>query len=145
MFLSHRSAIILSIAVTSGWLSISCTDNRISECNQIVNVANQTVTEAKGITPKSLVSNPEAMLKVANAMDKAAQLMEALEIRDAQIKTYQVGLVGMYRDTSKATKDFVGAFKQRNRPAAETALRSLKQATVNEPELVAGIKNYCKP
>jgi hypothetical protein len=49
----------------------------------------------------------------------------------------------MYRDTSKATRDFVAAFKKKDRSAAEAALTNLQKATTPEKQLVEGINVYC--
>jgi predicted translin family RNA/ssDNA-binding protein len=122
---------------------VSCSESKVSQCNKIIKVANEAVSQAKTVTNGGQASDPKAMLQAADAMEKASKAMEAINVKDAKLKDYQTGFIKMYRDTSKATREFVGAFEKKNRPAAETALTNLQQATTPEKQLVADINTYC--
>jgi hypothetical protein len=50
----------------------------------------------------------------------------------------------MYKETSKATRNFVDAYNRQNRSEAESAIQALQAATNPEKQLVADINNYCK-
>jgi len=126
-------------------LTVSCTESKISQCYKIIDVANKAVNETKAVTNNGQTSDTTAMLKAADAMEKASEDMKAINVKDEKLKNYQTGYVSMYRDTSKATRDFVTAFKKKDRPAAETALTNLQQATASEPQLANGLNGYCKP
>ncbi|HEY9612902.1 MAG TPA: hypothetical protein V6C93_26370 [Allocoleopsis sp.] len=115
----------------------------MSQCNKIIKVANQAVTEAKSITKGGQASDSKAMLKAADAMEKASKDMEAIKVNDQKLQDYQTRFVTMYRDTSKATRDFVAAFQKKDRSAAEAALTNLQKATTPEKQLVEGINVYC--
>ena len=135
--------VLLPLTATLSLLTVSCSESKVSQCNKIIKVANQAVTEAKSITNGGQASDSQAMLKAADAMEKASKDMEAIKVNDQKLQDYQTRFVTMYRDTSKATRDFVAAFKKKDRSAAEAALTNLQKATTPEKQLVEGINVYC--
>ncbi|HEY9797328.1 MAG TPA: hypothetical protein V6D30_16915 [Leptolyngbyaceae cyanobacterium] len=143
MHFPKRYFVLLPWAAVISLLTVSCTESKVSQCNKIIQVANTAVSEAKAVTNGGQASDPKAMLKAADAMEKASQEMKAIEVKDEKLQDYKAGFINMYRDTSKATRDFITAFEKKNRPAAETALTNLQQATVPEKQLVADINTYC--
>ncbi len=138
-----RYFVVFTLTATISLSLASCAESKISQCNKIIQVANEAVSEAKSITNGGQASDPKAMLKAADAMEKASQEMEAIEVKDAKLQDYQAGFINMYRDTSQATRDFVGAFEKKDRSAAEAALNKLQQATTPERQLVEEINTYC--
>ena len=135
--------VLLPLTAAISLLTISCAESKISQCNKIIKIANDAVSQAKTVTNGGQASDPKAMLQAADAMEKASKEMETISVKDAKLKDYQTGFIKMYRDTSKATRDFVGAFEKKDRLAAETALTNLQQATTPEKQLVTEINNYC--
>lgn len=138
-----RYFVLIPLTAAIGMLSVSCTESKVSQCNKIIQVANQAVSEAKAVTKGGQISDPQAMLKAADSMEKASQEMEAIEVKDAKLQDYQAGFITMYRDTSKSTRDFVTAFQKKERSTAEAALTKLQQATAPEKQLVQEINTYC--
>jgi phosphate uptake regulator len=124
-------------------LAIGCTQSKVSQCNKIIQIANEAVSEAKSVTNSGQTSDPQAMLEAADAMEKASQDMEAIDVRDETLQDYQAGFINMYQNTSQATRDFVTAFEKKDRSAAEAALTNLQQATTPEQQLVEDINTYC--
>ncbi|HEY9650724.1 MAG TPA: hypothetical protein V6C95_08680 [Coleofasciculaceae cyanobacterium] len=143
MHFPNRYFVLIPLTAAIGVLSISCAESKVSQCNKIIQVANQAVSEAKAVTQGGQVSDPQAMLKAAESMEKASQEMEAIQVKDAKLQDYQAGFITMYRDTSKATRDFVTAFQKKDRSTAEAALTKLQQATTPEKQLVQDINTYC--
>ncbi|MBW4576687.1 MAG: hypothetical protein KME08_15535 [Aphanothece sp. CMT-3BRIN-NPC111] len=143
MHFVRRYAVIVPMAVVISFLSVSCGESKVSQCKKLINTANQTVKEANEVTNGGQTRNPDTMLKAADNMDKAAKEMEALKVSDERLKEYQAGYIKMYRDTSTATRDLVGAFKKKERQAVNVALKNLQQAIVPEPQLVSGVNKYC--
>ena len=143
MHFSTRYFILLPLTAVISLLSVSCGESKISQCNKIIKVANQAVSQAKSVTNGGQANDPKAMLKAADAMEKASKEMKALNVKDKKLQEYQNGFIKMYGNTSKATRNFVTAFEKKDRPAAEAALTSLQQATTPERQLVADINTYC--
>lgn len=143
MHFPTRYFVLLPLSAVISLLTISCAQSKVSQCNKIIQVANTAVSEAKAVTNGGQASDPKAMLKAADAMEKASQEMNAIEVKDAKLQDYKAAFINMYRDTSKATRDFITAFEKKDRPAAEVALKNLQQATIPEKQLVADINSYC--
>lgn len=138
-----RYLVLFSLTTAISLLTASCSESKISQCNRIIKIANDAVSQAKTVTNGGQASDPKAMLQAAEAMDNASKQMTDIPVNDLKLKDYQTGFVKMYRDTSKATRDFVKAFEKKDRPAAERALTALQQATTPEKQLVADINTYC--
>lgn len=143
MHFPTRYFVLLPLSAVISLLATSCAESKISQCNKIIQVANTAVSEAKAVTNGGQASDPKAMLKAADAMEKASQEMNVIEVKDAKLQDYKAAFISMYRDTSKATRDFITAFEKKDRPAAEVALKNLQQATVPEKQLVTDINSYC--
>lgn len=143
MHFPKRYFVLLSFTTAISLLAVSCAESKVSQCNKIIKVANEAVSQAKTVTRGGQASDPKAMLKAAEAMEKASKEMEAIKVNDAKLQGYQTGFIKMYRDTSKATRDFVKAFEKKDRSSAETALTNLQQSTKPEKQLVADINTYC--
>lgn len=125
-------------------LSVSCADPQVYQCNEIIGIANETVTEARELTAGGQTTDPQAMLQAADAMEQASAEMKAVEVEDEQLQDFQQGFVAMYEKTAQATRAFVKAYEESDRDSAETALGNLQQATSAEDELVRGINEYCR-
>lgn len=142
MHFPRRYFVLLPLTAALSLLTVSCSESKVSQCNKIIKIANKAVTEAKSITNGGQTSDPKAMLKAADAMEKASKDMEDIKVSDEKLQDYQNRFVIMYRDTSKATRDFVSAYGK-DRSAAEAALVNLQKATVPEKQLVDEINIYC--
>lgn len=143
MFGSSRSVILLSLSIAIALFGSACGQSRIQQCNNIIEIANEAVNEAKQLTNGGQTDDPQAMVEAADAMEQAAQDMEALELVEPTLQDYRQGFIAMYEETAAATREFVEAFEQKDRPAAEAALSRLQRATNPEEELVQGINEYC--
>ncbi|MFB8791956.1 MAG: hypothetical protein U7123_24695 [Potamolinea sp.] len=116
---------------------------KISQCNQIIEITNEALSNVKSINNNDNTSQDKAMLRVANFMDKAAVELEKISVTDKTLKGSQAGFIKMYKDTSQATRNFVTAYNNRNRPESESAIQALQAATSSEKQLVADINTYC--
>jgi oligoendopeptidase F len=143
MHFPMRYFLIVPLTTAVSFLAIGCTESKVSQCNKIIQIANEAVSEAKSVTNGGQSSDPQAMLEAATAMEKASQDMASINVRDETLQDYQAGFVNMYQDTSQATRDFVTAFEKKDRSAAEAALTNLQQATTPEQQLVEDINTYC--
>ncbi len=144
MPLQRKYTVLFTTTIAITLLIISCSESKVNQCQKITNVTNEAVSKAKAFTDGGKAKDPDAMLKAADTMDKAAAEMAAIKVSDSQLKDYQTGFIKMYRDTSKSTREFVVAFKKKERPAVESTLNKLKQAIAPEQKLVNGLNTYCK-
>ena len=116
---------------------------KISQCNQIIAIANQAVKDTNAITNREQASSPGDMLKAAEALESAARQLENLAIIDQRLQSYRLRYVNIYRQTSSATRDFLTAYERRDPDEARTAIQALQVATSPEKQLVSEINNYC--
>ncbi|HEY9612895.1 hypothetical protein [Allocoleopsis sp.] len=123
--------------------SASPPETKVSQCNQIIEIANEAVSNAKTITNNGNSSEPAAMLRAAEAMGDAAEKMKRVSLNDPILQGLQSRFIVMYEQTSQATRDFIRAFQAKNRPEAEAALHALETAISPEKQLVDEINNYC--
>ena len=137
----YRAIVPMTVAIS--FLTVSCGESKVSQCQKIINVANQASTEAKVLTKGVPPIDPDAMVKAADTMDKAAQAMEAIKLSDNKLKEYQTGFSKMYRDTSTAMRGLVEPLKNKDRQKVFATLKNLRQAIVPEPQLVSGLNTYC--
>jgi hypothetical protein len=143
----YRRSIAFSALICLGLLVTSCTDNKVSQCNKLIKVANGAVSSVESVTqnasPNNSPDNVEAMTKIAEAADKAKADMQGLQLSDEKLKDFQTRFVSMYTDTSKATRDLVKAAGSKDAASAQKAFDSLKSATDREAPLVSEVNKYC--
>jgi hypothetical protein len=143
MYFLRCYRVIVPMTVAISFLTVSCGESKVSQCQKIINVANQASTEAKVLTKGGQPIDPDAMVKAADTMDKAAQAMELIKLSDNKLKEYQTGFSKMYRDTSTAMRGLVEPLKNKDRQKVFATLKNLRQAIVPEPQLVSGLNTYC--
>jgi hypothetical protein len=136
-------AVVIFLSAAIGFLAFSCTESKNAQCEGIIQTANQFATKATQLTNGGQTDDPQAILQAADAMDQAAEKMQAISLTDPQLQNYRASFVKMYQEISKATRDYVKAYNNKDRPGAEDALSKLQRATQPEQELVQGINQYC--
>jgi hypothetical protein len=146
MYSIRRYAVILPSTAAILFLTVGCSESKISQCSKIVKIATQTVNQTKAIAGQGKKVSPEVILKGAETMDKAAQSMAAIELSDTKLKEYQGGFINMYRDISKNIRAFGVAAQRRDRIAAIAALKTWQQANFREQDtrLTTEVKSYCQ-
>lgn len=143
MHFPMRYFVLLPLTAAISFLAVSCSESKVAQCNKIIKVTNEVVSQTKSVTNGNQAIDLKATLKAADAMEKASQEMQAIKVSDKKLQDYQSRFTNMYRDTSKATRDFVAAFEKKDRSSAETALLKLQRATTPEKQLVDDINKYC--
>lgn len=136
-----QSFVLFSLTAVLAVSITSCSENKVDQCNQIIRIANEAGTQAKTVTNGG--RDPKSAIKAAEVIEKASQKMKDLPISDPKLKDYQSIFVKMYRDTSKATRDYAIAFEKKDRLAAEKANTNLQLAAVPEPKLISDMYTYC--
>lgn len=131
------------LIVTISLISNGCAAPKKNECRKIIELANETVKEARNLTNGEKSTDPEAALLAADTMEMAAEKMSSLEISDQQLQQYQKDFIEMYRDTAQATRSFVKAYEKTDQTQLKQAREQLEKATAPEGELVTKINQYC--
>ncbi len=117
--------------------------SRAAQCNQLIAVANQAVSTVQGIAQGTNSGSATAMAGIAEASDRFAKEMQALQLTDPQLVGFQNRFVSMYVDTGSATRAMVEATENKNSEAAQSSFDALKTATDREAPLVNDVNRYC--
>ncbi len=134
--LLSRFTILKVIALVIGLLLHGCGENRVSQCNKIVTVANKT---------KALVApkDPSGFIGFAENIDRIRTEVQAIAIQDSNLKEQQIQLLSMYADVSQALKGQAKAIETKDKNALEKAKQDLGTAAGKENELVDRINELC--
>jgi hypothetical protein len=143
MTVLFKRATTLSMATAVGLLAVSCGASKVSQCNNLIEVANNAVTEVQAVTATAQPQDVNSMLKIAETADQATADMQALELSDEQLQGFQQRFITMYTDTSAATRALVDAVNQKNSQGAQQAYSDLQAATGQESALVNEVNTYC--
>jgi hypothetical protein len=138
-----KRATTISIVTALGLLAVSCGESKVSQCNKLIEVANNAVTEVQNVTSAAQPQDVNSMTKIAETADKATADMQALELSDEQLQGFQQRFVTMYTDTSKSTRALVDAVNKKDAAAAEQSYKDLQAATGQESALVGEVNTYC--
>lgn len=141
LFSRNRAVVVLSAAL--GVFAIGCSQNKIAQCNQLIEVANEAVTEVQAITENASPDDPAAFLRIADTADQAKTNLQAIEVTDGQLQTYQERFVTLYTNTGDSTRNLVEAVNAQDNQAAQQAYDALQQAIAEEPNLVNEVNGYC--
>lgn len=141
----RKCAVIFTLTAAISCLLVSYGESKVTQCNKIIEVANRATNESSTLTQGGQKNTPEVLLATAKAMDQAVQEMQAIKINDKKLQELQAGFVKMYQDTSQILRDYVFTSNKQDYKAAEKAIQSLSQKSIQPSEnLVQGINSYCQ-
>ncbi len=143
--MSFRIRSTVAVTVLTSAIVAGCSaNNRIAQCNRLIEVANQAVNQVETVTQNFAPEEVEALEEIANTTDQAANSLESVSLDDEQLQRYQNRFVSLYIETSQATRSLVSAVEQQNTNAAQEAYNALETATNQEGPLVNEINTYCR-
>lgn len=139
-----KQTFLLSAAAAISLLFAGCGESKVSQCNKLVKVANQAVTVGQ-----ELGKNPQqnkgskALTEAAGKVDKIANDLKAVEVKDEKLQGFQSRFLKLYQDTSTGMKNTAKAVDKKDIPGANRLLASLKKSASDESALVKEINTYC--
>lgn len=145
LFRCFQKTKIFFICVLLGFLTSSCGD-KVSQCQQIMKIANRVVKESNELTLNEKVAETDLnnWLKAANVMEKAAKEIKSLNITDSQLIDYRSGLSEIYQINSQATNEIVKARKERDIVVAKAAQNKVREVGKLEKQIQNNFNNYCQ-
>jgi len=132
----NRYAALSATALVFGVLLYGCGDNRISQCNKFVTVANKTKTLAM---PKDV----SGFVPLAENIDQIRTEVQAIALQDSNLKELQGQLLGMYGNVSQSLKSQSKATEAKDKNAIEKAKQDLASAARQESDIVDRINALC--
>ncbi len=131
-----RYALLSATALAIGLLLYGCGENKVSQCNKIVTVANK----AKNLAvPKDITG----FTQLAENIDQIRTELQAIAVQDSKLKELQVQLLGMYGDVSQALKSQVKATETKDKKAIDKAKQELTTAAGKESDIVDRLNDLC--
>ncbi|WP_088894064.1 hypothetical protein [Leptolyngbya ohadii] len=156
LFRLRRGVWQTSTIAALAFLVVGCSEGKVSQCNQLIGVANQAVTQVQSVTQSANpapgapgtsnannANNIEAMTRIATAADQARTEMEGLQFSDERLTQFQSRFVAMYTEIGNATRALVSSAQASNSQGAQQAFDQLKTATEKEAPLVTEVNQYC--
>ncbi|MGF1514207.1 MAG: hypothetical protein ACFB5Z_11005 [Elainellaceae cyanobacterium] len=143
MPLRHHS--LIGIAAVLAGLA-GCSSGKLDQCNQLIEVANQAVTEVEAVTSDSAPRDTDtaAFVSITEAAQQAATQLESIDLTDEQLQGYRQRFIKLYVATGDATEALVTAVEEQDPIGAEDAYTDLETATSQEQPLVEEINQYCQ-
>ena len=122
-----------------------CGKTKYSQCEQIFQVANRLNKDVNHLSyfNDRQPTQMKSWLEAANAIDRAANHLEALQINDSQLIEYRNKFVTVYRIYSQATYDAVKARENQNFQALESIKDDAQKAGQMQRDLIEEIDAYC--
>ncbi|MBH8564022.1 hypothetical protein I8748_17830 [Nostoc sp. CENA67] len=141
---AFKQTAILSATAAIAILFTGCGESKVTQCNKIINVANQAATIGQEISTNSKSEKgSKSLTEAATKIDKIANDMKAVEVKDEKLQGFQGRFLKLYQDSSKALRDTAGALDKKNLKAATGFLATLKNTTNQESAIVKEINGYC--
>jgi septal ring factor EnvC (AmiA/AmiB activator) len=132
----NRYNVLGMTALSMGLLLYGCGENRVTQCNKFVTVANKT---------KDLVAPKDAasFTQLADKIEQIRTETQAIAVKDSQLKDLQTKLLSMYGDVSSALKAQAKALEAKDTNAQTKAKQDLETAAGKESDLVDSINTLC--
>ncbi len=115
------------------------------QCNQLTQLANDTVEDVQVIVRTNAAPNATALTQVSERFDQSKEEVEALQLSDSQLQTYQQQFLTMYTETSRTARELAIALDQQAFEDAREARTKFQAAISQESTLVEQVNTYCEP
>jgi hypothetical protein len=131
----------LSLLVVSSLLCFlvnACGENKLIQCNKIIQVANKFETIATDVT-----KDAAGFEKIAAQIDEISKEMQTLKVDNETLGGFRDRFVQIYQETSQSMREISKAIGARNATKIAKATESLKATVAKETSLNGEINRYC--
>ncbi|PIE06027.1 MAG: hypothetical protein CSA75_01670 [Sorangium cellulosum] len=144
--MKYKFAWALGMLSIVGSLTLSgCCDGKVQECNKLVTVINNNGESIKTATAKmnAAKEDTKAIEEVASTMEKAADDIKVVEVKDEELAKLSKEYEDMLRNGAKAARDMVKAASDNDLPALTKAMGEIGKVETTEAKLVNRVNQYC--
>ncbi len=124
-------------------LLASCGPTKTAQCNSLIAIVNKVGNETMAMSKSTNPNKMAELTKMAGNFEQYAQEMAAVKLEDQALQGFQARFVGMYQETSKASKDLLGAIAKRDARLVGSSIKALRAASGKESSLVTEMNQYC--
>jgi hypothetical protein len=135
---------IVLMTISISFLTVGCSNGKLSQCANVIKVVNQTVTDTKTITAGGTKGDVPTIEQLVKTFDKAAKEMESVSVDDEKLKTYKNQFVTMYRGATEINQRLLIAIKEKKSTILYEELRKSRKIFTPERDLTQSISQYCK-
>lgn len=139
----RRGAVVLGFA-TLGLLAAGC-GGKVAECNKLVSVINSNAEAVKTATTKMDTSkgDPKPFEELAGAMDKAADSIKGVPLKNEELKKLAKEYEEMMRNGAKDARSMVTAAAANDVAGLNKAMGEMGKIETAEAQLINKLNTFC--
>ncbi|WP_437783964.1 hypothetical protein [Sorangium sp. So ce1097] len=122
-----------------------CGQNKVSECNALIEVINKGVQSIEKGTKAGTDQGGSSELKaMADAMDKVAADAAQVKLTTQELQKFSSEYQAMAKDVAKAARDLATAADANDAEKSNAAQAAIEKAIKQEDPLVDNINKFCQ-
>jgi hypothetical protein len=139
--IGKTSLILILLTLPLSVMLSSCAETKTAQCQKIILITKKIAEESANNRDST---DPEKILTVAKAFEEAGQQVQALNLKDNQLRTYQQELANIYDGNAEATRNIINAIKSKDILTAKLAQDQVRQIGKKEQLLITQMNQYCQ-
>lgn len=139
--IGKTSLILILLTLPLSLMLSSCAETKTAQCQKIILITKKIAEESANNRDST---DPEKILTVAKAFEEAGQQVQALTLKDNQLRTYQQELANIYDGNAEATRNIINAIKSKDILTAKLAQDQVRQIGKKEQLLITQMNQYCQ-
>jgi hypothetical protein len=139
--IGKAGSILILLTLPLSLMLSSCAETKTAQCQKIILITKKIAEESANNRDST---DPEKILTVAKAFEEAGQQVQALKLKDNQLRTYQQELANIYDGNAEATRNIINAIKSKDILTAKLAQDQVRQIGKKEQLLITQMNQYCQ-
>jgi len=119
----------------------------LSECMELGNIVNWTDSQANSLFSRTDVDDLNSLVSMlaglARVSEQAAVNLQAIQLTDSQLHSYQQDFIRVYQGFNRVTQGFVAATGEREYGNMEQSNTQIQNLASQEVELINRVNAYC--
>ncbi|MGK3995391.1 hypothetical protein [Sorangium sp. So ce1024] len=137
------AALVAALGLVAG--AGGCGQNKVSECNALIEVINKGVQSIEKGTKAGTDQGGSSELKaMADAMDKVAADAAQVKLTTPELQKFSSEYQAMAKDVAKAARDLATAADANDADKSNAAQAAIEKAIKQEDPLVDNINKFCQ-
>ena len=139
--IEKTGSILILLTLPLSLMLSSCAETKTAQCQKVILITKKIAEESANNRDST---DPEKILTVAKAFEEAGQQVQALNLKDNQLRTYQQELANIYDGNAEATRNIINAIKSKDILTAKLAQDQVRQIGKKEQLLITQMNQYCQ-
>ncbi|WP_437592585.1 hypothetical protein [Sorangium sp. So ce1000] len=136
------AALVAALGLVAG--AGGCGQNKVSECNALIEVINKGVQSIEKGTKGGTEGGSSELKSMADAMDKVAADASQVKLTTPELQKFSSEYQAMAKDVAKAARDLATAADANDAEKSNTAQAAIEKAIKQEDPLVDNINKFCQ-